>query len=100
MASTRNKLAGTTTGKSKSALFFKNNPESRANKSAYMKKYAATPERRKYRAQLVKARRDLGIYGKGGKDVGHVTKTKTKLQSAASNRGDKKKFLFGKKSKS
>jgi hypothetical protein len=100
MASTRNKLAGTTTGKSKSALFFKNNPESRAKKSAYMKKYAATPERRKYRAQLVKARRDLGIYGKGGKDVGHVTKTKTKLQSAASNRGDKKKFLFGKKSKS
>lgn len=95
----RNKLAGKTTGTSKSALYFKKNPEARAKKAAYMKDYAATPERRKYRAQLVKARRDLGIYGKGGKDVGHVTKTKTKLQSAASNRGDKKKFLFGKRAK-
>ncbi len=99
MASTRNKLAGTTTGTSKSALFFKNNPESRAKKAAYMKKYSATPERRKYRAQLVKKRREAGIYGKGGKDVGHVTKTKTKLQSVASNRGNKKTFLFGGKSK-
>ena len=99
MASTRNKLAGTTKGESKSSKYFASNPLARAKKNKYMKTYSATPERRKYRAQLVKARRDLDIYGKGGKDVGHVTKTKTKLQSAASNRGDKKKFLFGKKSK-
>ncbi len=97
----RNKLAGTSKGESKSSKYFgsKEGNAARLRKNAYMKKYAATPERRKYRAQLVKARRDLGVYGKGGKDVGHVTKTKTKLQSAASNRGDKKKFLFGKRSK-
>lgn len=95
----RNTLAGTTTGTSKSSKYFAANPDAKAKKNAYMKKYAATPERRKYRAQLVKKRRDLGIYGKGGKDVGHVTKTKTKLQSVASNRGNKKKFLFGGKSK-
>lgn len=97
MTSTRNKLAGTTSGTSKSSKYFAENKSARLRKNAYMKKYSATPERRKYRAQLVKKRRDLGIYGKGGKDVGHVTKTKTKLQSVASNRGNKKKFLFGKK---
>lgn len=96
----RNTLAGKTTGTSKSALYFKSHPEARKKKADYMKAYSATPERRKYRAQLVKKRRDLGVYGKGGKDVGHVTKTKTKLQSVASNRGNKKKFLFGGKSKS
>jgi hypothetical protein len=93
----RNTLAGSTKGTSKSARFFQKNPASKAKKNAYNKKYHATPERKKYRAQLVKKRRDLKIYGKGGKDVGHVSKTKTALQSVRSNRGDKKKFLFGKK---
>ena len=95
----RNKLAGKAPGPSVSSQYFSKNPAAKAKKNRYMKAYSATPERRKYRAQLVKKRRDLGIYGKGGKDVGHVTKTKTKLQSAASNRGDKKKFLFGKRAK-
>lgn len=92
-----NKLAGSTKGTSKSARFFQKNEASRKKKNDYNKKYHATPERKKYRAQLVKKRRDLKVYGKGGKDVGHVSKTKTTLQSVKSNRGDKKKFLFGKK---
>lgn len=92
-----NKLAGSTKGTSKSARFFQKNEASRKKKNAYNKEYHTTPERKKYRAQLVKKRRDLKIYGKGGKDVGHISKTKTTLQSVKSNRGNKKKFLFGKK---
>lgn len=94
-----NKLAGSTKGTSKSARYFqsKQGEAARLKKNAYNKEYHATPERKKYRAQLVKKRRDLKIYGKGGKDVGHVSKTKTTLQSVKSNRGNKKKFLFGKK---
>ncbi len=81
---------------SKSAKYFRN-PKNKASldkKNAYNKEYHSTPERRKYRSELVTKRRKLGIYGKGGKDVGHVSKTKTKLQSVKSNRGNKKKFIF------
>jgi hypothetical protein len=47
-----NKLAGTSTGKSKSAKYFAENPEARAKKNAYNKTYHATPERKAYRAKL------------------------------------------------
>jgi hypothetical protein len=94
----RNSLAGSTAGKSKSAKFFRNNPASKAKKDAYNTKYSASPERKAYRRALGKLNSKMGSVG-DGKDVGHVTKTKAKLQSANSNRGDKKKFLFGKASK-
>lgn len=84
---------------SRSGKYFRDNPEKRKIKSKNDTEYNKSPERRKYRGELVQKRRDLGIYGKGGKDVGHVTKTKTKLQSVKSNRGNKKKFLFGKRAK-
>ena len=86
-------------GQSKSAKYFrsKKGAAAKAKKDAYNKEYHSTPERRKYRSELVKKRREAGIYGKGGKDVGHVTKTKTKLQDPSKNRGDKKKIIFKKK---
>lgn len=84
---------------SKSGKYFRKNPKAAAKKRAYDTAYGSTPERRKYRSQLVKKRRDLKVYGEGGKDVGHISKTKTKLQSVKTNRGNKKKFIFGKKAK-
>lgn len=82
---------------SKSGKYFRKNAKARAKKVNYDVEYNKSPERIKYRSELVQKRRKLKIYGKGGKDVGHITKTKTKLQSVKSNRGNKKKFIFGKR---
>ena len=85
---------------SRTAQFYKDNPEARKKKVEYDKKYHSTPERRKYRAQLVQKRRELGIYGKfDGKDVDHKSKTEMKLRSATANRADKKKKIFKNKKK-
>jgi hypothetical protein len=71
--STRNGLAGSTAGKSKSAKYFQNNPEARAKKDAYNKEYHSSSERKSYRAKLNKANKDKGTYGNGdGKDLSHT----------------------------
>lgn len=47
----------------------------RKKKIAYDKTYSASPERKKYRAELNKANKKAGTYGNGdGKDMSH-TKT-------------------------
>lgn len=48
----RNKLAGRSTGKSKSAKYYASHPQARAKKNAYNTKYHATPERIAYRSEL------------------------------------------------
>ncbi len=69
----KNTLAGTKIGKSESAKYFQDNPESRKKKDAYNKAYHATPERKKYRVRLNKKNRDEGTYGnKDGKDMSHT----------------------------
>lgn len=69
---TRNGLAGTKRGTSKSAKYFRENPEAKAKKDAYNTEYHKTSERKKYRASLNKANRDKGTYGNGdGKDMSH-----------------------------
>ena len=45
----RNLLAGTKTGKSKTAKYYQENPEARKKKVKYDMKYHDTEERRKYR---------------------------------------------------
>ena len=93
----RNKLAGKSTGKSKSAKYFASNPESRAKKNAYNKEYHSTPERNKYRAKLNMANRADGTYGnKDGKDMSHG-KDGLRQESQGSNRarngrGDNKRL--------
>jgi hypothetical protein len=85
--STRNSLAGSTSGKSKSAKYFQNNPEARAKKDAYNKSYHATPERKEYRASLNKANRDAGTYGNGdGKDMSHTKSGKLVKENKSTNR--------------
>lgn len=74
-------------GKS-SADYYRDNPESYRKKLAKQKEINQRPEERKKRAELVQERRDRGIYGKGGKDVGH-TKNGYRMQDPSKNRGSK-----------
>ncbi len=83
--STRNKLAGTSTGKSKSAKYFASHPEARAKKNAYNKAYHATEERKNYREDLNEVNRAKKLYG-DGKDLGHTKDGKLKQESRSSNR--------------
>ena len=56
----------------------------------YDKKYQATEERKRYRAELNKEARERGIYGKRekmGKDLSHTKNGKMVLESNSFNRG-------------
>jgi hypothetical protein len=91
----RNGLAGSKNGKSDSAKFYHENEDARKRKQAYDKKYHSTKKRRKYRSLLNAINRKNGDYGNhDGKDVAHVSKTKTKKQDQSKNRGDKKNIHF------
>jgi hypothetical protein len=91
----RNRLAGTKTGKSKSAKYYQENPESKKKKDAYNTEYHSTSDRKKYRAALQALNREKGTHGNGdGMDEAHVSKTKTKKQSQSKNRADKKRQFF------
>lgn len=83
--SKRNKLAGTSTGKSKSAKYFAANPDARAKKNKYNTEYHATTERKTYRAQLnQKNRKDKG-YG-DGKDLSHTKSGSLVKETRSANR--------------
>ena len=57
---------------SKSAKYYKENPEERKKKGKYDKAYHSTPMRKKYRAELNRKNREAGTYGNGdGKDWDH-----------------------------
>ncbi len=83
--SKRNSRAGKSTGKSESAKYFAANPEARAKKNEYNKKYHATDERKKYRAELNKANRASGGYG-DNKDLSHTKSGKLVEESRSKNR--------------
>lgn len=83
----RNSLAGTKKGTSASARRYQNDPKARSKKKEYDKKYHATTERKKYRAELNRENRKRGTYGNGdGKDVSHKKNGKTTLESQKQNR--------------
>lgn len=85
--SKRNTLAGTKTGKSKSAKYFQTHPEARKKKNEYNTEYHSTEERKSYRAGLNKANRDAGTYGnKDGKDMSHTKVGKLVREAASKNR--------------
>jgi len=72
---------------SKSALYFRNNPEARKKKNEYNTEYHSSPERKKYRVKLNKANRDAGTYGNGdGKDMSHTKSGKLTKESQSANR--------------
>ena len=70
----------------RSAQYYRDNPEARKKKAEYDTKYHSTPARKKYRAENSRIRRDLGIMGKGGKDVSHKKDGSTTLENASTNR--------------
>lgn len=83
----RNKLAGTTNGTSKSALYYQNNPEARAKKDAYNKKYHSSSKRRIYRSKLNKFNRDNPNSKPGdGKDASHKKDGSMFLEGSSKNR--------------
>jgi hypothetical protein len=93
----RNKLAGKSTGKSKSAKYFAANPEARKKKNEYNKEYHSSKERNEYRAKLNVANKRAGTYGNGdGKDMSHtkagkLIKEKQSTNRARNGRGNNKK---------
>ena len=72
---------------SKSAKYYKENPEARKKKGKYDKAYHSTPSRRKYRAELNRKNREAGTYGNGdGKDWDHGVR---RMISQSANRAKK-----------
>jgi hypothetical protein len=83
MKSKRNGLAGKHPSYEKAGM----SKERIAKKLEYDKKYAASEERKKYRAELNKANRKAGTYGNGdGKDMSHTKVGKLVLESQRKNR--------------
>lgn len=73
---------------SKSTAYYRSNPEAKAKKDAYNTKYHATPERKKYRADLDRERRARKNAGQSlaGKDVSHTKGGGTTLEDSSKNR--------------
>lgn len=80
----RNKLAGKSSGKSRSARYYASNPEARAKKNAYNTRYHATPERRAYRAKLNAANRKSP--NAKGQDKSHTKTGRIVNESRSTNR--------------
>ena len=83
----KNKLAGKSTGKSKSAKYFASHPEARAKKNAYNKEYHSDPDRVNYREDLNRANRNAKTYGNGdGKDISHTKSGRLVQEARSANR--------------
>ena len=70
----------------KSARNYRKNPLSRARKNAAQRKRNRLKINKLYRAELNKARRDAGEYGKGGKDFSHTKRGSLVRENASKNR--------------
>ena len=66
----------------------KKGKKSYAKQKRKQKKINSTAAKRKYRKLLARRRRQLGIMGKGGKDVSHIKRgrNRTKLEIPKKNR--------------
>ena len=70
----------------KSARNYRKNPLSRAKKNAAQRGRNKLKVNKQYRAELNKARRDAGAYGKGGKDFSHTKRGTLVREDASTNR--------------
>lgn len=71
---------------SKSAKNYRDNAAARRHKNAENRKINKREDRKDYRAKHNKARRDAGVYGKGGKDFSQTTKGTFVREDAQKNR--------------
>lgn len=72
--------------KSKSAKYYASNPKAKAKKKRYDTAYGSTPERKKYRKELARARRKRGIMGKSGGDLSHTKRGGLVREAPSKNR--------------
>lgn len=72
---------------SKSALAYRNNPDSAKKHAEYNTKRNKSKERTAYRVELNRERRKRGIYGKGGPDMSHTESGKLVEEDPSKNRG-------------
>ena len=70
----------------KSARNYRKNPLSRARKNAAQRKRNRLKINKLYRAELNRARRKAGAYGKGGKDFSHTKRGSLVRENASKNR--------------
>lgn len=70
---------------SKSARYYRDNAEAREKKKKYDTVYHATPERKKYRASLNRARRKRKLKG-NPKDLSHTKTGNLVLENQGTNR--------------
>lgn len=82
----RNKNAGKSTGKSKSAKYFAKNPDKRAAKNRYNTEKQSTPEQKKKRAARNKARKDLGLKRGSNMDASHTKSGRVVKEHRSKNR--------------
>jgi hypothetical protein len=73
--------------KSRTAKFYKDNPEAAEKRREYQREYNKSEERKKYRAYLTKKNREAGTYGNNdGLDYDHDER---RMMSARRNRSKK-----------
>ena len=70
----------------RSARNYRLNPKSRLKKNAAQRTRNKTTENKKYRAELNRARRKAGQYGKGGKDFSHTKSGRIVRENPSTNR--------------
>ena len=70
----------------RSARNYRLNPKSRLKKNAAQRTRNKTTENKKYRAELNRARRKAGQYGKGGKDFSHTKSGRIVRENSTTNR--------------
>ena len=70
----------------RSAKNYRLNPKSRLKKNAAQRTRNKTTENKKYRAELNRARRKAGQYGKGGKDFSHTKSGRIVRENSSTNR--------------
>ncbi len=70
----------------RSARNYRDNPASKAHKNTEQRKRNKTTANKNYRAELNRARRKDGNYGKGGKDYSHTSKGTLVREDPSTNR--------------
>lgn len=72
---------------SRTSKFYKDNPEARAKRLQYQKKYNKQSMQIQKRVELNKINRQKGTYGNGdGKDVSHTKEGTTVMEDQSKNR--------------
>ena len=70
----------------RSARNYRLNPKASLKKNASQRTRNKTTENKKYRAELNRARRKAGEYGKGGKDFSHTKSGRLVRENPSTNR--------------